>query len=132
MQARPVQDDRELEQILELQRQNLARNVPPGEITSQGFVTVEHTLDALRRMHAYVMGQICVGKPWRARGVFDLLYQAHRRHLRAAYDCVATEVATRNTRSMSAHERVGFTVLERYRDATDEWALLRWDWRARP
>jgi hypothetical protein len=23
---------------------------------------------------------------------------------------------------------VGFTVLERYRDATDEWALLRWDW----
>jgi RimJ/RimL family protein N-acetyltransferase len=42
---------------------------------------------------------------------------------------VATEVATRNTRSMRAHERVGFTVLERYRDATDEWALLRWDWR---
>jgi ribosomal protein S18 acetylase RimI-like enzyme len=175
MQARPVQDDQDLEQILELQRQNLARNVPPGEIISQGFVTVEHTLDVLRRMHAlspsivakdgdalagyalvmpvecrpfvpilepmfqrldalgvqrfYVMGQICVGKPWRARGVFDLLYQAHRRHLRAAYDCVATEVATRNTRSMRAHERVGFTVLERYRDATDEWALLCWDWR---
>ncbi len=176
MDARPVADDRELEQILALQRQNVARNLSPGELVSQGFVTVEHTLDVLRRMHAlspsmvakegdtlagyalvmpvecrpfvpllepmferlgalgmhrlryYVMGQICVGQPWRGRGVFDLLYQAHRRHLRAAYDFVVTEVATRNTRSMRAHERVGFTVLERYRDATDEWALLRWDW----
>jgi ribosomal protein S18 acetylase RimI-like enzyme len=174
MDARPVQDDRELEQILELQQQNLARNLSPAEIAAQGFVTVEHTLEILRRMHAlspsmvakegdalagyalvmpvecrsfvpvllpmferldalgvqrfYVMGQICVGKPWRGRGVFDLLYEAHRRHLRATYDSVVTEVATRNTRSMRAHERVGFTVLERYRDATDEWALLGWDW----
>ena len=76
----------------------------------------------------YVMGQICVGKPWRGKGVFDLLYQAHRRHLRATFDCSVTEVATRNTRSMRAHQRVGFTVIDRYRDATDEWALLRWDW----
>src|SRR5579864_8373227 len=153
MEAGPVQDDGELEQILELQQQNLARNLPPAEIAAQGFVTVEHTLEILRRMHAlspsmvaregealagyalvmpvecrsfvpvllpmferldalgvqrfYVMGQICVGKPWRGRGVFDLLYQAHRRHLSAAYQSVVTEVATRNTRSMRAHERVG-------------------------
>ena len=34
----------------------------------------------------------------------------------------------RNVRSMSAHLRIGFTVIDRYRDPTDEWALLRWDW----
>jgi RimJ/RimL family protein N-acetyltransferase len=74
------------------------------------------------------MGQICVGKAWRGQGVFDLLYRAHRRYLREAYDFCITEVATRNVRSMRAHQRVGFTVIDRYRDATDEWALLRWDW----
>ncbi len=174
MDARPVQAEGELVQILELQEQNLAPNLPPGDVASQGFVTVQHTLPVLQRMHAlspsmvamegdalagyalvmpvecrefvpllvpmferldalgvrrfYVMGQVCIGKEWRGRGVFDLLYQTHRRHLRAAFDCVVTEVSTRNTRSMRAHERVGFKLLERYRDATDEWALVRWDW----
>ncbi len=75
-----------------------------------------------------MVGQICVGKPWRGQGVFDLLYRAHRDQLRGRYDFVITEVATRNARSMRAHERVGFETIERYRDATDEWALMRWDW----
>ena len=176
VEARQVQNRRELEQILELQRANLTRNLGPDEVVSQGFVTVQHTLPILERMHAiapsivakdgdalagyalvmpiecrffipllepmfrrldelglfrerfYVMGQVCVDKRWRGQGIFDLLYDAHRRYLRPSYDCCVTEVSTRNTRSMRAHERVGFTVIERYRDATDEWALLRWDW----
>ena len=173
IEAGPVANEPELEQILELQRANLARNLEAEEIAAQGFVTVEHTLELLRRMHGmapsmvardggalagyalvmpvecrefipvlepmfqrlagrgnfYVMGQICVAKAWRGKGVFDLLYQAHRRHLRGRWDTCVTEVAMRNTRSMRAHERVGFTVIDRYRDATDEWALLQWDWR---
>ncbi len=175
--VRPVRDDRELGQILALQRRNLPRALTPEQIAGQGFVTVEHSLELLRKMHAvspsivavdgdalagyalvmpvecrpwipileprfqrleslgafrerfYVMGQICVAQPWRGHGVFDRLYEGHRRHLRAAYDSVITEVATRNERSMRAHARVGFSILDRYRDATDEWALLRWDWR---
>ena len=175
MEARPVRDERELEQILALQQENLARNLPPGEIVSQGFVTVEHDLGVLRRMHAlspsivavegealagyalvmpvecrtfvpilepmfarldalgteryYVMGQVCVARPFRGRGVFDALYRAHRDALSGRYDRVVTEIATRNTRSMRAHERVGFTLLERYRDAIDDWALVEWIWR---
>ena len=176
IEARPVRGEGELEQILELQRANLARNLTPQEIAAQGFVTVEHSLEVLKRMHAiapsiiatdgealagyalvmpagcrafipilepmfqrvealglfrerfYVMGQICVAEGWRGRGIFDLLYRAHRQYLRSSYDCTVTEVATRNTRSMRAHARVGFAVIDRYRDATDEWALIRWDW----
>src|SRR5437868_2279989 len=51
--ARQVQDRSDLEQILELQRANLARNVSAEEIVTQGFVTVEHTLPVLERMHAF-------------------------------------------------------------------------------
>ena len=176
VEAGPVGNERELQQILELQQANLARSLSPEQISEQGFVTVEHTLDLLRRMHAiapsnvaregeslagyalvmpvecrsfipmlepmfarleqlgmmrqrfYVMGQICVAAPWRGQGVFDLLYRAHRKYLRTAYDLSVTEVAMRNTRSMRAHQRVGFEIIDRYRDATDEWALLRWNW----
>lgn len=175
MNARPVATDRELEQILALQRVNLAHNLTAEETAAQGFVTVVHDLPLLRRMHAiapsivavdgdvlagyalvmpvecrelipvlvpmfdrldalgfgryYIMGQICVAKSHRGRGVFDALYAAHRAHLGSRYERCVTEVATRNTRSMRAHARVGFRVVETYRDATDEWALVAWDWR---
>jgi ribosomal protein S18 acetylase RimI-like enzyme len=174
--ARPVAGDAELGEILALQRRNLARNLDEREMADNGFVTVEHTLEVLRRMHAiapsivakdgaelagyalvmplecrsfiavlepmfqrlealgilrqrcYVMGQICVAKPYRGRGVFDLLYRAHRDHLRSRFDSVVTEVSVRNGRSLRAHQRIGFEELERYRDATDEWVLLIWKW----
>src|SRR5205823_5412984 len=146
IETRAVAGDAELEEILELQRRNLPRNLDEREIAANGFVTVEHTLDVLRRMHAlapsmvardgadlagyalvmpiecrsfipvlhpmfqrlealgmfqqrfYVMGQICVAKPYRGRGVFDLLYLAHRSWLRERFDSVVTEVSVRNTR----------------------------------
>src|SRR5512135_3727276 len=118
IEAGSVEREEELEQILELQRANLPRQLSAEEIAAEGFVTVEHTLQLLKRMHAlapsivareganlagyalvmpvqcrslipilepmfqrleslgmlgqrfYVMGQICVGKPWRGKGVF--------------------------------------------------------------
>ena len=172
----PVRSERELEQILALQQRNLPRNVDPLAIADQGFVTVEHTLPILRRMHElepsivardgpalagyalvmpvecrsfvpvlepmfqrleglrrrfYVMGQICIDGPWRGRGLFDGLYQAHREHLRDRYELVVTEVSVRNPRSLRAHLRVGFREIERYRDLTDQWVLLGWDWSPR-
>ena len=171
-----VESDRDLDGILVLQR---ASRAP----TRDGFVTVEHTLDILRAMHAlapsvvardargdvvgyalvmlgevrsllpilapmfaqiealppgalsaapnprwYVMGQIAVAPSHRGTGVFDALYAGHRAHYSGRFDAVVTEVATRNTRSLRAHQRVGFRTVETYRDATDEWALIAWDW----
>lgn len=77
----------------------------------------------------YVMGQICVAKEYRGQGLFDMLYQGHRDTFHSSYDFIITEVATRNTRSMRAHERVGFQTIEIYRDALDEWAVVLWDWK---
>ena len=77
----------------------------------------------------YVMGQVCVARPFRGRGVFDALYRGHRDAYAGRFDFTVTEIATRNTRSMRAHERVGFQVLSTYRDELDEWAVVLWDWR---
>ncbi|MDX2086801.1 MAG: GNAT family N-acetyltransferase [Kofleriaceae bacterium] len=94
------------------------------------FQRLEQQLPPTTRF--YVMGQIAVAPSHRGSGAFDALYAAHRTHYRERFDLLITEVATRNTRSMRAHERVGFRTLETYRDATDEWALITWDWQAPP
>ncbi|NTX03805.1 MULTISPECIES: GNAT family N-acetyltransferase [unclassified Myxococcus] len=177
----PVRSPSELARILDLQRKNLPKAISADEMRAQGFVTVEHDVAALERMHAlapsviashagelvayaltmprecrslmpvlvpmfdlldtldyqgrplgeqrfYVMGQICIDKAHRGVGLFDQLYAGHRELYRERFDVLVTEVATRNTRSLRAHERVGFKPLHTYRDATDEWAIVAWDW----
>jgi ribosomal protein S18 acetylase RimI-like enzyme len=76
----------------------------------------------------YVMGQICIDKAHRGRGLFELLYHKHRELYQQRFDFIITEVAVRNQRSLRAHERVGFQTVHTYRDATDEWAVVLWDW----
>ena len=58
--VRPVERENELDQILALQRRNLSRNLDPAEVASQGFVTVEHKPDILRRMHAIAPSIVAV------------------------------------------------------------------------
>ena len=76
----------------------------------------------------YVMGQICVARAYRGRGVVDALYAEHRARYAGRFTLCVTEIATRNVRSMRAHARVGFEVVTTFRDATDEWAVVVWDW----
>jgi len=96
------------------------------------LATLSYRGRPLASLRHYVMGQICVAPAFRGQGVFDALYAGHRAHMAGRYDLVVTEIATRNTRSMRAHARVGFELLHMYRDATDEWAVVGMDLRKGP
>lgn len=80
----------------------------------------------LREVSHYVMGQVCVAKPFRGQGLFDALYRGHQATYRERFELLVTEVSVRNTRSLRAHERVGFEPLHRYRDEVDEWLVIGW------
>lgn len=77
----------------------------------------------------FVMGQICVAEGYRGMGVFDGMYQKMKEVCRADYDFVITEIAERNTRSIRAHERVGFETLHTFSDvvAGEDWRVVVWD-----
>jgi GNAT superfamily N-acetyltransferase len=164
-----------------LQQANLSTRVSADTAVSQGFVTLHHSFDLLKKMNEanpqviakdgdqvvgyalvmlpsfqdlvpalkpmfalfdglefngkkisgynyYVMGQICVAEGYRGAGVFDGLYQKHRELYGKKYDLVVTEIASRNTRSMRAHQRVGFQVVHAFQDAIDYWEVLVWAW----
>jgi len=77
----------------------------------------------------YVMGQVCVAKEYRGKGVFDLLYQKHKEIYQSKFDFVITEISTDNHRSLRAHERIGFQTIATHRDELDEWDVVLWDWK---
>lgn len=72
----------------------------------------------------FVMGQVCVAKSCRGQGVFGGLYRKMAEEMKSDFDYIITEIATRNTRSMRAHEREGFEVLLKFKDAVEEWAIV--------
>jgi hypothetical protein len=78
-----------------------------------------------------VVGQACVDKPYRGRGVFDAIYDHYARCFRHRYRYVITEIDTMNTRSLRAHNRVGFKTIHTY-TAPDgvSWEIVLWDWNA--
>ena len=76
----------------------------------------------------YVMGQICIDEAFRGQGLFEKLYQKHKQVYSPGFDVCLTEVSTRNARSMKAHGKVGFQTIYTFKDNTDEWNILLWDW----
>jgi L-amino acid N-acyltransferase YncA len=77
-----------------------------------------------------VVGQVCVDKAWRGKGILDHCYAAYRQHYSSKYDFAITEIAATNLRSRKAHRRIGFKEINTYvsPDKT-EWILVLWDWK---
>jgi len=75
----------------------------------------------------FVMGQICIDKPFRGSGIFAGLYQDLKDRLHPYFDLIATEIATRNVRSIRAHEKLGFEKIHTYVDPDgEEWDIVVW------
>lgn len=78
----------------------------------------------------FVMGQVCIAEGYRGKGVFGGLYEQLKISMAPFFDVVITEVATRNQRSLRAHQKIGFKTLEAYTtDTGDGWNVLLWDLR---
>jgi predicted GNAT superfamily acetyltransferase len=162
----------ELQQILKLQRANLAVAVSSEIQKKEGFVTVEHSLDLLKRMndvcshfivksgdnvigyalcmhpgfgdeievlrpmfseikkhyknHNYiVMGQICIDKDFRRKGLFRRLYMEMLNGIQPEYSTIITEVDKKNSPSMNAHYKIGFQTITTYNADDHEWVLMK-------
>lgn len=78
----------------------------------------------------FIMGQICIDKDYRGKGVFTGLYHQLREQMQPHFSYVVTGVAQRNTRSIAAHAKVGFTSILKFDAPTGEkWDILLWDWK---
>lgn len=83
----------------------------------------------LEEWRYFVMGQVCVAKPYRGQGIFQGLYLDMRSRLSAHFDLVVTEISSRNPRSIRAHEKVGFENIHEYVGPDGEhWVVVGWGW----
>lgn len=83
---------------------------------------------SLKDINYIVCGQVCVAKAYRGQGIFDGMYQAYRQHYKEQFPLILTEIATRNTRSLKAHKRVGFEIVYSYDAPQERWEIVQWAW----
>lgn len=129
-----------LPQIIALQNENLVGYALSMPVTFKNvipeLVPMFELLDNLnfknkpiKTYKYYVMGQICIDKSVRGMGVFQKLYEEHAKEFSEKFDFIVTEVSINNTRSMRAHEKVGFKTIHEYYDPEneDDWAVVLWE-----
>lgn len=71
-----------------------------------------------------VMGQICIAKAYRGKGIFRKLYETMWQAVKKDFDCIITEVDATNLRSLEAHYAIGFQNLKMYTTGGTQWHLI--------
>lgn len=71
-----------------------------------------------------VMGQVCIDKAYRKKGVFRGLYNFMKQNISDKYNAIITEVDVKNVRSSNAHKAVGFEVINIYQSNNQDWELI--------
>lgn len=80
----------------------------------------------------YVLcGQLCVAKGYRGQGIVQGMYEHFRRSLEGEFEYCITDVSSANPRSLKAHIKTGFQVIDsiKFNDITFD--VILWDWSER-
>lgn len=101
---------------------------PDLDVMFRNLETLAYKGQPLFSYSFYCMGQICIDKQYRGKGLVKEMYRKHKEVFSSRYKLLLTEISTSNPRSQKAHEKVGFTTIHTYEDAMDEWNVVVWEW----
>lgn len=90
--------------------------------------TIDYKGKKVSQYNYMSVGQVCVGKEYRGKGLFTSCYETYREAFSKKYDFAITEIATQNLRSLRAHQKIGFEVVKYFKDEFEDWAIVIWDW----
>jgi ribosomal protein S18 acetylase RimI-like enzyme len=89
-------------------------------------ITYRHRL--LKDCPYVIVGQLCVSKHYRGRGLVQQMYQHFKDNLSTVFDYCITDVAKNNPRSLKAHLKSGFQVIDTLYYGGLGWDIVLWDW----
>src|SRR5574343_1854400 len=88
----------------------------------------EYNGKLLRDVNYVVVGQLCVAKEYRGQDLGQKLYGHFRHCLSKEFTYLVTDRAQANTRSLKAHKKRGFQVINELMYGDIKWDIVLWDW----
>jgi ribosomal protein S18 acetylase RimI-like enzyme len=89
----------------------------------------EYNGKILRDVNYVVVGQLCVAKEYRGQDLVQKLYGHFRDCLSNEFTYLVTDVAQANVRSLKAHKKRGFQVINELIYGDFGWDIVLWDWK---
>lgn len=90
----------------------------------------EYNGKLLRDVNYVVVGQLCIAKEFRGQDLVQKLYGHFRDCLSSEFTYLVTDVAKANVRSLKAHKKRGFQVINELTYGGFGWDIVLWDWNA--
>jgi len=75
-----------------------------------------------------IVAQLCVSKDYRGQDLVQKLYGSFRDYYADKYTYCVTDVAQANARSLKAHKKRGFQVIDTLSYGGIGWDIVLWDW----
>jgi hypothetical protein len=130
-----VTNKAEMEGVLALQQANLRKNISEAEAEAQGFLMADLVQNIERCFYNgtpienyVIVAQLCVSKDYRGLDLVQQLYGAFRDQYASSYTYCVTDVAQANARSLRAHQKRGFQVIDTLDYGGIGWDIVLWDW----
>jgi len=76
-----------------------------------------------------VVGQLCLAKEFRGLGLVQQMYNHFKDCYADRFEYLVTDVAQANVRSLKAHKKTGFQVIDTLTYGGIGWDIVLWDWR---
>lgn len=88
----------------------------------------EYNGKSLKDVNYVVVGQLCVAKEYRGQDLVQKLYGHFRDCLSNEFTYLVTDVAKANVRSLKAHKKRGFKIINELIYGGFGWDIVLWDW----
>jgi hypothetical protein len=103
------------------------------ELLSDLFDSIDKIVynnQSLKYANYVVVGQLCVAKNYRGRGLVQQMYKHFKISLSEKFDYCLTDIAENNPRSLKVHLKTGFQVVDTLHYGGIDWNIVLWDWNA--
>ncbi len=92
---------------------------------------IEYNDQLLKYSNYVVVGQLCIAKDYRGRGLVQQMYQYFKARLSGKFDYCLTDIAENNPRSLKSHLKTGFLIVDTLHYGGIDWNIVLWDWNAK-
>lgn len=90
--------------------------------------TITFNTKKLKNINYALVGQLCIKKEYRGLGVVKEIYKFYKKEYSKKYHYLITDIDERNKRSLSAHLKIGFQIIDNFYWGESNWNIILWNW----
>ena len=90
--------------------------------------TISFNSKKLKNVNYALVGQLCIKKEYRGMDIVKKIYDFYKKEYSKKYQYLITDIDEKNKRSLSAHLKIGFQIIDNFSWGDSNWNIILWNW----